>query len=385
MHVLHVIPSVAPRYGGPSYAVVRYCRALGARGVRVTMATTNADGRGVLPVPLDEATDYEGIDARFFERRGEAFKYSPALARWLRRSVENFDVVHIHAVFSHASLTAGRACRLAGVPYIVRPLGSLDPWSLSQHAWRKRVLLWSAAGSLLRQAAGLHFTTDGERDLAARAIGPLTSRVIALGVDDEYLAPPIVPAAERERLITVLARLDRKKNLDTLIRAFHSAAPGNSPWRLTIAGAGDESYAAELRRLASAGAAAQRIEFRGWIDGKEKLDLLRRSSVFAVPSHQENFGLGALEAMACGVPVLAGRGVNLTEAIERADAGWVSGIEEADLVASLAELMQDEVGRHRRAINARKLAANYTWGAAAMRLEVWYSELAPRLAAKERR
>src|SRR5688572_15646735 len=81
VRVLHVIPSVAPRYGGPSYAVVRYCRALRLLGVRVTVATTNADGAGVLDVPTDEATEYEGVDARFFERRGEAFKYSPSLGR----------------------------------------------------------------------------------------------------------------------------------------------------------------------------------------------------------------------------------------------------------------------------------------------------------------
>jgi glycosyltransferase involved in cell wall biosynthesis len=377
MRVLHVIPSIAPRYGGPSYAVVRYCRALRQHGVRVTVATTNADGAGVLDVPTDEATEYEGVDARFFARRGETFKYSPSLGRWLRNSVSDFDVVHVHAVFSHASLSAGRACRIAGVPYIVRPLGSLDRSSLTQQAWRKRVLMWSAAGSLLRNAAGLHFTTEGERELATAVVGEFPARVIPLGVDDQYLASR-VSAAEGVRRVVVLARLDRTKNLGSLIRAFHAAGDA-AAWRLTIAGAGDVEYAGELQRAAEDGPAASRIDFRPWLDGQEKLDLMRSASVFAVPSFQENFGLGALEAMACGVPVMAARGVNLAPAIAQADAGWIMGTDDEDVAATLREVMRDEVGRRRRAANARKLAANYTWDSAAAQLEAWYSALTPRL------
>jgi glycosyltransferase involved in cell wall biosynthesis len=377
-----VIPSIAPRYGGPSYSVVRYCRALRQFGVRVTVATTNADGAGVLDVPTDETTEYEGVDARFFVRRGETFKYSPSLAKWLRKSVRDFNVVHVHAVFSHASLSAGRACRIAGVPYIVRPLGSLDPWSLTQHAWRKRVLMWSAAGSLLRNAAGLHFTTEAERELATAEVGEFPGRVIPLGVDDQYLSTGL-SAPEGVRRVVVLARLDRKKNLVSLIRAFHAAGSA-AAWRLTIAGTGDVTYAEELRRTAEDGPAAARIDFLPWLDGQEKLDLLRSAAVFAVPSFQENFGLGALEAMACGVPVMAARGVNLAPAIAQAHAGWITGTDDDDVAATLVAIMRDEVGRRRRAANAKKLAANYTWDSAAAQLEAWYSALTPHQPASSR-
>ena len=106
---------------------------------------------------------------------------------------------------------------------------------------------------------------------------------------------------------------------------------------------------------------------------------MRSASVFAVPSFQENFGLGALEAMACGVPVMVARGVNLAPAIAQADAGWITGTDDEDIAITLREVMRDEVGRRRRATNARKLAANYTWDSAAAQLEAWYSTLTPRL------
>src|SRR5438477_2112901 len=142
MDVLHVIPAVAPRYGGPSQAVVGMGRALTEHGVRVLVATTDADGPDRLPVQLGVPVDWQGVPAIVFRRQfSEAFKYSRPFAAWLGQHVGEFRVVHIHAVFSHSCLAAARACQRRGVPYVVRPLGSLDPWSLHQKPLRKQ-LLW---------------------------------------------------------------------------------------------------------------------------------------------------------------------------------------------------------------------------------------------------
>src|SRR5690242_6756974 len=135
MRALHVIPAVASRYGGPSAAVVPMCDALVKAGVDTLIVTTNADGERTLDVPIGEPTMWRGVPAVFFNRTfSESFKYSPGLARWLRRHVTEFDVVHIHAVLSHTCLSAASACRTHRVPYILRPLGTLAPWSLRQKA-----------------------------------------------------------------------------------------------------------------------------------------------------------------------------------------------------------------------------------------------------------
>ena len=128
LKILHVIPSVAPRYGGPSQAIFTICRALQAEGIEVLIATTNADGDGELPVALGEQIVYQDTPTIFFSRQwSEALKYSRPLALWLERNVNNFDLAHIHAVFSHACVAAARACRKNAAPYVVRPLGTLDP------------------------------------------------------------------------------------------------------------------------------------------------------------------------------------------------------------------------------------------------------------------
>src|SRR6476660_1118503 len=119
MRILHVIPAVAARYGGPSAAVVPMCDALTKSGVETLIVATNADGNGRLNVPVGQRTTWQGVPALFFERDfSESFKYSSGLARWLRSHVREFDVVHIHAVLSHSCLSAARACRVNHVPFV---------------------------------------------------------------------------------------------------------------------------------------------------------------------------------------------------------------------------------------------------------------------------
>jgi glycosyltransferase involved in cell wall biosynthesis len=376
MKVLHVIPAVAPRYGGPSRAVVGMCRALRARGVETTIATTDADGAGRLDVPLGVPAAFEGMPAVFFARYGEGFKYSPPLARWLRRETPAFDVVHIHAVFSHSSIAAARAARLAGVPYLVRPLGSLDPWSLEQKRVQKRALFLLGVRAMLANAFAVQYTTDAERDLATAAAGAARSVVVPLGLDDETVGAEAPPASARQPIVLALTRLHPKKRLDLLIDAFLQAAkaPDARAWTLVIAGAGADADEAALRQQVVDRGAADRVRFAGWVDGVEKQQLLRSAALFAAPSHTENFGLGALEAMAAGVPVVITRGVNLSPEVIANDAGWVTDGDPGALAQALGAGIADADERARRAANARRLAGRFTWSAAAAALEAIYRD-----------
>src|SRR5215471_21324983 len=163
LRVLQVIPGVATRYGGPSQVIFKMCQALGSEGAEVMLATTDADGRGRLRVPLADPTIYNGVRTIFFPRQyGEGFKYSMPLARWLECNAAEFDVAAIHAVFSHSSLAAARACNRFAIPYIVRPLGSLSGWSLSQKPLRKRLVWHLAVREMLQSAAAIHYTSKEE-------------------------------------------------------------------------------------------------------------------------------------------------------------------------------------------------------------------------------
>jgi glycosyltransferase involved in cell wall biosynthesis len=375
MRILHVIPAIAARYGGPSAVALETCRALEDRGHDVLIATTDADGPERLALPLGQPNRYDGVRLLAFERtRSEAFKWAPDLVAWLDEAVRQFDVVDVHAIFSHSSLAAGRACRATGVPYVVRPHGALDPWSLSRKSWQKHVLFWLGARRLLTGAAQVQYTTREEQRLAERRLSWLTNGVVVpLGVPEESLLNgPTTPS--QPPYVLVMSRLERKKGLELLIDAFHEVTARDrfASWRLIIAGDGEPDYVRSLRAAAASGAAGSRVVFAGWVGGPEKAALLRGASLFASPSEQENFGLSVVEAMAAGVPVLVSHAVNLAPDIARSGAGWVVERNPVTFPRVLESMLDDRPARAARGHAAWMLARQFTWNRGVDALEALY-------------
>jgi glycosyltransferase involved in cell wall biosynthesis len=376
LKVLHVIPAVAPRYGGPSRAVFEMCRALNARGVETLIATTDADGPGRLSVQIGEAALYNDTQTIFFPRQwSQTFGYSRALARWLDANAGSFDVAHIHAVFSHPCIAAASACRKQQVPYIIRPLGSLDPWSMSQKAFRKRVMWRVAVKRMLDGAAAIHYTTADEQRLAEGSLALGRGVVVPLGVEIEPALESVPPC--RGPYVITLNRLHPKKNTELLLRIFLSItkAPGLGHWKLVIAGDGEPDYAGRLKQTAKEQGASERVIFTGWLDGARRVSALRGASLLALISHQENFGLAAVEALACGVPVIVSRGVNLASMVEESCAGWVTPLDEDSISRALSAALSDPGELRRRGAAGFELARkDYSWTSIAESLVALYNE-----------
>ena len=74
-------------------------------------------------------------------------------------------------------------------------------------------------------------------------------------------------------------------------------------------------------------AASDRIVFTGWLDGERKDAVLSGASLLVLPSHQENFGMCVMEALARSVPVLVSPHVNLAHEIVLANAGWIATVD----------------------------------------------------------
>jgi glycosyltransferase involved in cell wall biosynthesis len=372
MRVLHVIPSVADRSGGPATAIVPMCRALMQQGIEVLLLATDA---GLEEREIDE---YKGVPAKLFPvELGESFKYSRPLAAWLSANAGQFDLVHVHAVFNHSSVAAARACRRAGVPYVIRPLGTLDPWSMTQKSLRKRIF-WQVAGKRMMQgAAAVHYTSEAEKLATERLTGMNHGRVVPLGIETTAASSREVlvqhfPSLAGDPYVLVLSRLHPKKALDVLLEAFLSLDEKFSALRLVLAGDGPDEYVAKLKQMA---ASDPRILFTGWIDGERKNALLSCASLLALPSHQENFGLCVMEALSHSVPVLVSPGVNLAPEIVTAGAGWVAPIDKEALTAKLEEALSDEAELAKRGRAGQQLSRQYSWENAAKHLVQLYEHI----------
>jgi glycosyltransferase involved in cell wall biosynthesis len=390
LKILHVIPAVARRYGGPSQAVFEMCRAIQRRNVDVLIATTDADGPAVLPVETGKIIDYQGARTIFFQRQwSQRFGYSLTLARWLNLNVRDFDLVHIHAVFSHPCLAAASACRKQGVPYIVRPLGSLDPWSMKQKPFRKRLMWRLAARRMLRHAAAVHYTAREEQQLAERSLGLSRGFVIPLGIEMGQLNDSTAAGLFRERhpslgdrpYILALSRIHPKKKIELLLEVFLSLArqPEFERFRLVVAGDGEAAYKESLRSLVKEKGGGDKVYFSGWLDGAEKASAIQNAALFALTSRQENFGLAAIEALACGVPVLVSEHVNIATDIEESGLGWVTSLDAESFSATLAETLRDTGERRRRGRAGKDFVARqFSWSKLAAELIDLYSSLSHR-------
>jgi glycosyltransferase involved in cell wall biosynthesis len=356
-------------------AIVPMCRELQKQGIEVFLVATDAGLRGV---DSSRVVDYEGVPAIFFPTQfGESFKYSRPLSVWLEANAAAFDVGHIHAVFNHSSVAAARAFRKARVPHVIRPLGTLDPWSMKQKALRKRVF-WSLAGkTMMNGAARVHYTSQTEKTATETLLGVNHGQVIPLGIDT------IVDSTNgahrdqsRDPYVLVLSRLHPKKGLNVLIDAFialtHRAEFDH--WHLVIAGDGPADHVALLKR--NAAAAPDRILFTGWLDGERKQEMLRNASLLALPSYQENFGLCVMEALAQSVPVLISPHVNLADEIKAANAGWITPVEKQALTEILAAVLNNPEELAKRGRAGKSLSSRYSWERVATDLVELYMEIA---------
>ncbi|MEX0750235.1 MAG: glycosyltransferase, partial [Dehalococcoidia bacterium] len=160
MRVLHVVPSLSMRIGGPAISVVEYALALRACGVESTIfatdmgeAVSSTTRRRVMPADLPDGADQ--LDVRLFRARWPyRLAFSPALGRAFDAAVPQYDAVHIHMLFTYPQFAAYRAARRHGVPYVVSPHGALDPHlrarsraakALTDRAWQRDMLENAAA------------------------------------------------------------------------------------------------------------------------------------------------------------------------------------------------------------------------------------------------
>ena len=121
-----------------------------------------------------------------------------------------------------------------------------------------------------------------------------------------------------------MGRLHPKKGCDLLLEAYAATLANDPAWRLVFAGPDASGWQQTLQSRADALGIADRIVWTGMLRDTLKWSAFAAAEVFVLPSHQENFGIAVAESLACGVPVLISREVNIWREIEAANAGFVA-------------------------------------------------------------
>jgi glycosyltransferase involved in cell wall biosynthesis len=377
--ILHVIPSVGPQRGGPSVLMRTLARALSQAGMEVHVATTDDNGPGRLRVPLGVPQQEDGATFWYFPRQTRFYTFSWPLTRWLARHVREFDLVHIHALFSYAALPAALLARRAGVPYIVRPLGTLNRWGIeNRRPWLKKLSFRLLESRILASAAGIHYTSEqelveaGELGVSAHPI--VIPNAVELPVGQ---ASWPVPSAGC-RVILFLSRIDRKKGLDLLLEAFVRVRSRCPDALLVLAGTGDPTWVTALKSTADRLGIAADVIWAGFLSGDDKWAALTSADVFVLPSYSENFGIALVEALACGCPVVLSDQVGIHREITRAEAGLVTPCRVEELATAILNVLTDAALRRRMSENGVRLARQqFSLEAVSRQLAAAYAAVIP--------
>ncbi|MEG4341934.1 hormogonium polysaccharide biosynthesis glycosyltransferase HpsP [Microcoleus sp. A003_D6] len=389
MRILQIIPSISLVYGGPSQMVLGLSAALAAKNIDVTIITTDSNGDiGQLPldVPLNQPIQQNGYQIIYFRcypwRR---YKFSLSLLQWLNENARQFDLAHIHALFSPVTTLAATIARYHKLPYIMRPCGMLDPADLQKKKRLKQIYATLLEGPNLAGAAAIHFTSKEEAKISERFGLGRTGKmpvprdldftgkmpvprdlVIPLGVTAGFF-----PKRLRESqvpIILFMSRIEPKKGLNLLIPALESILGSGIEFHFILAGSNpqDADYETQIKVQIHNSSLAKYTTITGFVSGDPKVELLTKADLFVLPSYYENFGIAVAEAMVAGVPVAISDRIHIAEDIQQAEAGWVGPLEVGAIANSIKSALLNPQERKRRGLNGKEYARKYyNWEAIA--------------------
>jgi glycosyltransferase involved in cell wall biosynthesis len=339
MKLLHVSPSMDPKHGGVCQAVRIIISGLTELGVENEVVSLDA--------PDSPFIKNDPFIVNALGVANGPWGYNSSLVPWLANNLSRFDAVIVHGLWLYYGYGVRKS--IEGLnnkspKLFVMPHGMLDPY-FQRAPGRKlkairNYIYWKMIESkLVNKAGGLLFTCEEECRLARepfRPYRPKGEHVVGLGAEQ----PPMYnetmrdafyekqPALRNVPYILFLSRVHEKKGVDLLLSAYGALSKTISQAalpRLVVAGPGLETtYGQEMQRLAydTLGLRGS-VFFPGMLTGDVKWGAFYGCQSFILPSHQENFGIAVIEALACGKAVLISNQVNIWREIEKGGAGIV--------------------------------------------------------------
>ena len=354
-----------PHTGGIETVAVEQARRLSERGWEVTVATSRLDG--------DRSREQCGSVAvrrfRCVNTLERALSVpvplmSPSMLTFLMQEARRSDVIVSHGHVYLGALYLAVAARRAGRPLLViqhSPFVDYGPTVNVLEKAADRTIGRFVLRSAMRIIAVSEFTATFVRSLIADA----TIDVVQSGIDtDRFHAGRVDPRRERPRVVTI-RRLVPRNGVDSLVQAWRSSCLGERA-DLVIGGAGPEM--AHIRRLTSGDPS---IDLLGYVPDEELPGVYRQADLFVLPSRSgEGFGLVVLEAMACGLPVIATASGGVVDIVADGVNGRLVRPNDATALSEgIAQLVDDASLRSRLRKGALATAEASSWDLSLERLE----------------
>lgn len=295
MKVLTFLTNIDQSKGGPSRSVPMFVRGLALEGVDITLMVIKSDDMNLHALDGTCAkvhllsTNYKKSDLETFIKR------------------ERFDVIHGQCIWEPLFHQMRVLADKHHIPFILTPRGTLEPWSLQQSKWKKKIARWLYQDNDLKRCACIYTTAEMEAQ-HIRGLGfnnPIC--IIPNGIETEGY-PCRIDKTIVKKQILFLSRVHPKKGIEVLIDAFARLHSEFQDWSVVIVGNGEDEYRQVLKNKVAELGLERRISISNPVFGNAKMHLYQESSIFCLPSYSENFGMVIAEALSCGVPAITTNG-----------------------------------------------------------------------------
>jgi glycosyltransferase involved in cell wall biosynthesis len=355
MKIAHIVTLLSPdgAFGGPVRVANNLAMSMQETGHEVTVLGSY---RGYMSAP----TSVDGVPARLFPARrvlpglGFSGLIAPGLIRYLRKHIEDFDVVHVHLARDLITLTAAMIARRSGVRYVLQTHGMVDP----SHRYLAKVLDRLATRRALCGADTLFHLTEQERTDLEAVAGRSSLPLVFL--------PNGVPASAFQadvksgREVLFLARLHARKRPLMFVEAAIKLRKEFPDVQFTLVGA-DEGQASDVAERIQSADAQDFIAWEGSLDPSKTLERMSRSSLYVLPSLNEPFAMTVLEAMSIGLPSIVTNTCGLIPQLHDPQAVVVVDDTLAGLITEIRRLLSDSTAREDLGRRARREAeANFS-------------------------
>lgn len=338
-----------PKFGGPSQGIRNITPALLDLGVETEVLSFDP--------PTSKYLGKDSFKIYPIGPRKGPYQYCSKLSSWLENNIFNYDILIIHGLWLHNSFGTYRVWNR--MKYLnrdcpklfVMPHGMLDPYFQKAEgrqfkALRNKLFYKLIERKVVNGVDGILFTCEQELLLARKAFKPYRPNAelnVGYGIEEPPVFKPEFreaflkkcPDVKNKSFLLFLSRIHPKKGVNLLINAISELKANNQDLpALVIAGPGLETdYGKAIIKLANESGCE--IYFPGMLQGSEKWGALYGCDAFILPSHQENFGIAVVEALACKKPVLITNKVNIWREIEKDQSGFVFADELSGVISGI--------------------------------------------------
>lgn len=359
MKILQIIYSLSDDCGGPVIGVKKLAEALANNGVETSVYGTKP---GINKVQEKTVKGYRLYE--FPTKKPHRYFYSPQLGYFLKKTINKYDIVHIHGIWTYPTYIASKISRINDIPYIIRTCGMLERWSVSQKNTKKMVYFNFIEKYNLSKAFFVQFSTEKEFEKSIykkRENQNLKYISNILSFDEtNKVDTKIDDRLMNKKYILYFGRLCYQKGLDILIEAYNLLQE-NLLYRnvyLVLMGSDSDNYFEKLKKEKSHIKVWDKIIDMGMVYGAKRFDIVKQALFLCLPSRQENLGLSILETLACGVPVLTSTAVDIADYIEKEHLGKACLLNSEILSSAMKEMIDLDKERITMGQNGKNFVYN---------------------------